>query len=155
MRALKLVLPAAFLMTGFLVCTTASYGTQEYAKKEKKACTFCHGKIESKEANAEEPERRRQVLQGSRSQARRLRTQKVVSVRSTGKVGSQAGERRSSSAGPTYAEYFCFHFANSACRDAFTVMNCGLSYWFTLSRASTLSSYSSPGPLPSFRTINL
>ena len=50
MRAMKLVLPAAFLMTGFLVCTTASYGTQEYAKKEKKACTFCHGKIESKEA---------------------------------------------------------------------------------------------------------
>ena len=50
MRAMKLVLPAAFLMTGFLVCTTASYGTQEYAKKEKKSCTFCHGKIEAKEA---------------------------------------------------------------------------------------------------------
>jgi hypothetical protein len=49
MRVWKLVLPAAFLMTGFLICTTASYGTQEYAKKEKKACTFCHGKIESKE----------------------------------------------------------------------------------------------------------
>jgi len=52
MRAMKLVLPAVFLMTGFLVCTTASYGTQEYAKKEKKACTFCHGKIEAKEAMA-------------------------------------------------------------------------------------------------------
>jgi hypothetical protein len=45
MRALKLVLPAAFLMTGFLVCTTASYGTAEYAKKEKKACVGCHAKM--------------------------------------------------------------------------------------------------------------
>ena len=45
MRAMKLVLPAAFLMTGFLICTTASYGTQEYAKKEKKACTICHAKM--------------------------------------------------------------------------------------------------------------
>jgi len=55
MRAMKLVLPAAFLMTGFLVCTTASYGTQEYAKKEKAAgrpstCTTCHAKVEAKEA---------------------------------------------------------------------------------------------------------
>jgi hypothetical protein len=45
MRAMKLFLPAAVLVTGFLVCTTASYGTQEYAKKEKKACTFCHAKM--------------------------------------------------------------------------------------------------------------
>jgi hypothetical protein len=50
MRALKLVLPAAFLMTGFLLCTTASYGTQEYAKKEKKACTACHAKMVSDKA---------------------------------------------------------------------------------------------------------
>lgn len=47
MRVLKLVLPAAILMTGFLVCTTASYGTPEYAKKEKKGCTFCHVKMVS------------------------------------------------------------------------------------------------------------
>jgi hypothetical protein len=46
MRTLKLVLPAAVVTAGFLVCTTASYGTPEYAKKEKKACTFCHAKIE-------------------------------------------------------------------------------------------------------------
>ena len=45
MRAMKLVLPAAFLMTGFLICTTASYGTQEYAKKEKKTCVGCHAKM--------------------------------------------------------------------------------------------------------------
>jgi hypothetical protein len=50
MRALKLILPAAFLMAGFLVCTTSSYGTQDYAKKEKKSCTFCHSKIEAKDA---------------------------------------------------------------------------------------------------------
>ena len=50
MRALKLILPAALLMTGFLVRTTSSYGTQDYAKKEKKSCTFCHGKIEAKDA---------------------------------------------------------------------------------------------------------
>ena len=49
MRALKVVVPAALIMTSFLLFTSASYGTQEYAKKEKKACTFCHGKIESKE----------------------------------------------------------------------------------------------------------
>ena len=46
MRALKLILPAAVLATGFLICTTASYGTPDYAKKEKKGCTFCHAKNE-------------------------------------------------------------------------------------------------------------
>jgi hypothetical protein len=45
MRVLKLVLPAAIVATGILVCTTASYGTPDYAKKEKKSCTFCHEKI--------------------------------------------------------------------------------------------------------------
>jgi hypothetical protein len=47
MRALKLVVPAVLLTTGFLICTTATYGKPEYAKTEKKGCTFCHsGKIE-------------------------------------------------------------------------------------------------------------
>jgi len=51
MRALKLALPVGLLMAGFVVCTTSvSYGKQDYAKKEKKACTFCHGKVEAKEA---------------------------------------------------------------------------------------------------------
>jgi hypothetical protein len=49
MRSLKLIVPAGLLMAGFLVCTTASYGTQEYAKKEKKGCTFCHAKVEAKD----------------------------------------------------------------------------------------------------------
>ncbi len=45
MRAFKLVLPAALLAARFLVCTTASYGTPDYAKKEKKGCNFCHSKV--------------------------------------------------------------------------------------------------------------
>jgi hypothetical protein len=45
MRVLKVALPAGILMAGFLVCTTASYGTPEYAKKEKKSCTYCHVKM--------------------------------------------------------------------------------------------------------------
>src|SRR5215204_4892012 len=50
MRAIKSILPAALLGAGILLCVTASYGTQEFAKKEKKTCTFCHGKVEGKEA---------------------------------------------------------------------------------------------------------
>jgi hypothetical protein len=46
MRALKLVVPSVLLTAGFLICTTASYGNPEYAKKEKKGCTFCHSKLE-------------------------------------------------------------------------------------------------------------
>ena len=49
MKTLKVTLPAAILMAGFMVCTSASYGKQEYAKKEGKACTYCHGKVEAKE----------------------------------------------------------------------------------------------------------
>ena len=40
----KMVLPAAIVLGGFLLCTTASYGTIEYSKNTKKACTFCHEK---------------------------------------------------------------------------------------------------------------
>lgn len=42
MSRLKLVLPAAILAGGFLICTTASYGTMDYAKSTKKACGYCH-----------------------------------------------------------------------------------------------------------------
>lgn len=53
MKALKLIIPAAILGAGFLICTTASYGTQAYAKKEgNKTCVTCHGKVEAKEAMA-------------------------------------------------------------------------------------------------------
>ena len=40
----KTVLPAAVLLGGFLIATTASYGTQEYMKATKKPCGFCHEK---------------------------------------------------------------------------------------------------------------
>ena len=43
----KTILPAAILVGGFLLCTTASYGTAEYAKNTKKSCTFCHEKVTS------------------------------------------------------------------------------------------------------------
>ena len=47
MLTFKLILPSAVLISGFAVCTSSLYGTQEYAKKEKKSCTFCHGKMVS------------------------------------------------------------------------------------------------------------
>ena len=42
MSRIKIALPAAILLGGFLVCTTASFGTQEYTKQTKKACKYCH-----------------------------------------------------------------------------------------------------------------
>jgi len=45
MRTIRLVIPAAILAGGFLVCSTSMYGTAEYAKKEKKSCTYCHAKM--------------------------------------------------------------------------------------------------------------
>ncbi len=42
MSKIKILLPAAILLGGFLLCTTASYGTAEYAKQTKKACGYCH-----------------------------------------------------------------------------------------------------------------
>jgi hypothetical protein len=45
MAALKVFLPAAALLAGFLVCASNSYGTADYAKKEKKSCAFCHDKM--------------------------------------------------------------------------------------------------------------
>lgn len=51
MKALKLAVPAGILMAGFLFCTTASYGTQEFAKKEKKGCVYCHVTAGKKDLN--------------------------------------------------------------------------------------------------------
>lgn len=45
MRLMKLIAPAAVLLGGFLICTSSVYGTTDYAKKEKKACTYCHTKM--------------------------------------------------------------------------------------------------------------
>jgi hypothetical protein len=50
MRALKVVVPAAIVMAGFLLCATASYGTPAYMKKEGvKSCTVCHAKAATKD----------------------------------------------------------------------------------------------------------
>jgi hypothetical protein len=52
MRTLKVAIPAAFLMAGFMLCTTTSYGKPEYAKKEGQKCQTCHAKVEAKESMA-------------------------------------------------------------------------------------------------------
>lgn len=50
MRTLKVAIPAAIVMTGFLFCTTASYGKPEYMKKENlKSCNACHAKMATKD----------------------------------------------------------------------------------------------------------
>ncbi len=41
----KVIVPAAFVLGGFLVCSTASYGKMDYAKSTKKQCVFCHEKV--------------------------------------------------------------------------------------------------------------
>ena len=38
----KVIVPAALVLGGFLVCSTASYGKPEYTKQTKKACSYCH-----------------------------------------------------------------------------------------------------------------
>ena len=51
MRTIKLILPTAILLSGIgVVCTSSMYGTPEYAKQEKKSCTFCHAKVLSDKA---------------------------------------------------------------------------------------------------------
>ncbi len=50
MSVLKLAIPATVLLAGFLFCTSITYGTPDYAKKEKKACTYCHTKVSSEKA---------------------------------------------------------------------------------------------------------
>lgn len=49
MRKMKIALPI-MLGAGFLLCTAVSNATPEYSKKEKKTCTFCHAKVEAKDA---------------------------------------------------------------------------------------------------------
>jgi len=56
MRKLKLAIPAAILMAGFLLCTTATYGTPAYMKKEGvKSCTTCHVKVGAPDAMKKDP----------------------------------------------------------------------------------------------------
>ena len=41
----KVIMPAAIVLGGFLVCATASFGKSEYSKATKKPCTACHEKV--------------------------------------------------------------------------------------------------------------
>jgi hypothetical protein len=52
MQHLKLALPAAIILGGFVVCSTATYGKPEYTKKEKKACNYCHTVAVPKDAES-------------------------------------------------------------------------------------------------------
>lgn len=45
MSHLKVIVPAAILLGGFLLSTSASFGKQEYMKTTKKACVYCHAKV--------------------------------------------------------------------------------------------------------------
>jgi hypothetical protein len=42
MSRLKIIVPTALLLGGFLALSTASFGKQEYTKQTKKACVYCH-----------------------------------------------------------------------------------------------------------------
>ena len=51
MRALKIAFPSTIVLGGLMICTSSMmFGTAEYAKKEKKACTACHSKLSSDKA---------------------------------------------------------------------------------------------------------
>jgi hypothetical protein len=58
MKTLKVMLPAAVLAAGFMICTTTSFGTPTIAKKEAStvgtgmnACTYCHVTAGKKDLN--------------------------------------------------------------------------------------------------------
>jgi hypothetical protein len=51
MRKLRLLAVIAMLAGGLALTTSTAFGTMDFAKKEKKSCTFCHTKMGSKELN--------------------------------------------------------------------------------------------------------
>lgn len=51
MKYLRLLIPAATLFAAFLAASGVSYATKEFSKKEKKACTYCHPKGNTKQLN--------------------------------------------------------------------------------------------------------
>lgn len=50
MCLMKVIVPVVIVAAGLLVCTSSVYGTAEYAKKERKACTGCHSKVAGSKA---------------------------------------------------------------------------------------------------------
>ena len=51
MKGLRVSLFMAFLVGWFALASTLTLGKPEYAKKEKKSCTYCHVKMGSKDLN--------------------------------------------------------------------------------------------------------
>ena len=58
MKTLKVMIPAAVLAAGFMFCTTSSFGTPAFAKKEAatvgagmNACGYCHVTAGKKDLN--------------------------------------------------------------------------------------------------------
>ena len=49
LKIFKFLGPAAIMVCGLILNTTASFGKPEYTKKEKKACTACHVKMPVKD----------------------------------------------------------------------------------------------------------
>lgn len=45
MHSIKIIVPTLIAAAGMLLCTSSIYGTPAYAKKEKQACTHCHGQV--------------------------------------------------------------------------------------------------------------
>lgn len=50
-KILKNAIPVAILAAGVWMSVTPSYAKPEYAKKEKKGCTYCHVAAGKKELN--------------------------------------------------------------------------------------------------------
>jgi hypothetical protein len=51
LNLIKYTVPALIVIGGFWAGMTPSYGKPDYAKAEKKGCTFCHVKTGSKDLN--------------------------------------------------------------------------------------------------------
>jgi hypothetical protein len=51
MSKIKIFLPAAILLGGFLAYTTTSFGTIEYTKTTKKGCAYCHTQASPKKGD--------------------------------------------------------------------------------------------------------
>ena len=75
---LKTILPAAILLGGFLVCTTASYGTAGIRQEHQEGLHFLPRKGYQRQGNHESQlDGRRQVLQGQEDFGR-LRPKEVI-----------------------------------------------------------------------------
>lgn len=51
MKTLKNIIPAGILIAGLWMSVSPSYAKPEYARKEKKGCTYCHVQAGKKDLN--------------------------------------------------------------------------------------------------------